>query len=58
MFEGPDGQAYLIVANYGDRSAKRYLSKSTLWRQVSFNTEGQLHFEQVVVVAFPYLFGD
>jgi len=50
MFEGPDGQAYLIVANYGDRSAKRYLSKSTLWRQVSFNTEGQLHFEQVAEV--------
>jgi hypothetical protein len=33
MFNGPDGAAYLMVANFGDRLGKRYASKSTLWRQ-------------------------
>ena len=33
IFEGPDGAAYVMIANFGDRLGKRYAAKSTLWRQ-------------------------
>jgi hypothetical protein len=58
MFNGPDGAAYLMIANFGDRLGKRYASKSTLWRQrererVSSQTSasGIPIFEQVAEVA-------
>ena len=41
LFQGPDNAVYLFIANFGDRLGKRYLSKSTLWRQDSTSLNGQ-----------------
>ena len=41
LFQGPDNAVYLFIANFGDRLGKRYISKSTLWRQDSTSINGQ-----------------
>lgn len=33
LFEGPDGSAFLMIANFGDRHGQRYSARSELWRK-------------------------
>ena len=33
MFVGPDGSAYIMIANFGDRHGARYSARSELWRK-------------------------
>jgi len=47
IFQGPDGAAYVFVANFGDRLNRRMASRSTLWRQPRLGAP----FEQVADVA-------
>jgi EPTP domain len=44
LFEGPDGNAYLFVANFGDRLGGRYASRSALWRQPARGRHQQFEF--------------
>jgi len=48
LFEGPDGAAYLMIANFGDRLGEKYKSSSTLFRQTIQGLSGK--FEQVAQV--------
>jgi hypothetical protein len=33
LFEGPGGEAFLAIANFGDRLGQRYAARSSVWRR-------------------------
>ena len=52
LFEGPGGQPYLAVANFGDRLGGRVAARSSLWRgSNSSSSSSGLVFERVAEVA-------
>lgn len=46
LFEGPDGAAFLAVANFGDRDARRHRAQSSVWRY----SNDVKHFLQIATV--------
>ena len=51
LFRGPDGHAYVMIANFGDRKKKKYKAMSRLWRQQDAASGGGVAlFEKVAEV--------